>query len=442
MKLSTNQKQQLLRLYNSSNDSFFTFLNSADYEKKMKKLSNAKDSYAFYAYDEEPLFLLDDTVFGSADNGFIITDKKIYINMFVEDPLTFEIASITQCSYVEEGTLSINYHEFTAIYLANSEQMVVNIINKLRGFYKENIIKEKNLNLYISITIPQSLSLSGGNYKDPKSGYTIPVSKTIKNGEVLSWEGYGKSYGDIKGKLTVTVYIEQPKQTPKPVYKQEAKQNIKKEPKKIIVDCVNCGKEHLNPTSNDCIFCGKSLTKKVKAKKKKLSELEVQMENDNSIDAEELELIVTCVNCSKDIKYYISNICPHCGEDVNIKKKKTVKKENKVKKVAEKTSSASEFYLDINDESTVKDIKNQFLKYTNLVLRVYESSRKQARSNKKLINLATKKSTIRVTTRMKIETIIEEFQEVGIKVRIASSDDSKLCNNNFTLAHAKEKDGE
>ena len=80
LNLSSSQKQQLLRLYNSSNDSFFTFLNSADYEKKMKKLSNAKDAYAFYAYDEEPLFLLDDTVFGSADDGFVITDKKIYIN--------------------------------------------------------------------------------------------------------------------------------------------------------------------------------------------------------------------------------------------------------------------------------------------------------------------------------------------------------------------------
>ena len=42
---------------------------------------------------------------------------------------------------------------------------------------------------------------------------------------------------------------------------------------------------------------------------------------------------------------------------------------------------------------------------------------------------------------MKIETILEEFQEVGVKVRIASSDDSKFCNSNFTLARAKEKDG-
>jgi len=435
LNLSSSQKQQLLRLYNSSNDSFFTFLNSADYEKKMKKLSNAKDAYAFYAYDEEPLFLLDDTVFGSADDGFVITDKKIYINMFIDDPLTFEMGSITQCSYVKKGTLSINYHEFTATYLEKSEQVVVNILNKLREIYKENITKEKKLDISSTISIPYTLAQSGGKFKDNVSGYDITIPKGVKDGTVWSWDGYGKSYGNIKGKLTVTVKVEPKIIKPKPVYTQEVKTKIKTEPKKIVVDCVNCGKKHINPKSYDCSFCGKSLTKKVAIKKKKPTQLEVQIENDNSIDVEDLELIVTCVNCSKDIKNYSSNICPHCGEDANIKKKKPIKK------VVEKTSSASEFYLEIDDEITVKDIKNQFFKYTSLVLRVYESSRKQARSNKKLINLATKKTTIRVTARMKIETILEEFQEVGVKVRIASSDDSKFCNSNFTLARAKEKDG-
>jgi hypothetical protein len=109
--------------------------------------------------------------------------------------------------------------------------------------------------------------------------------------------------------------------------------------------------------------------------------------------------------------------------------------------VIEKTSSSSEFYITIDDEITVKDMKEYFKQQTDLVLRIYESSRKQARSNKKLINLATKKTTVKVTVRMKIETIIEKFQEIGVKVRIASFDDSKFCNSNFTLAKAKEKDG-
>src|SRR5574344_1409041 len=331
--------------------------------------------------------------------------------------------------------MKINTTEIKMGYFKKSVGSIVNIVNTLHQFYKENIIKEKKLDISSTISIPYTLAQSGGKFKDNVSGYDITIPKGVKDGTVWSWDGYGKSYGNIKGKLTVTVKVEPKIIKPKPVYTQEVKTKIKTEPKKIVVDCVNCGKKHINPKSYDCSFCGKSLTKKVAIKKKKPTKIDVQIENDNSIDVEDLELIVTCVNCSKDLKNYSSNICPHCGEDANIKKKKPIKK------VVEKTSSASEFYLEIDDEITVKDIKNQFFKYTSLVLRVYESSRKQARSNKKLINLATKKTTIRVTARMKIETILEEFQEVGVKVRIASSDDSKFCNSNFTLARAKEKDG-
>ena len=473
LNLSSSQKQQLLRLYNSSNDSFFTFLNSVDYEKKMKKLSNAKDAYAFYAYDEEPLFLLDDTDFGSADDGMVISNKSIYWRNTFGDPYEVKFEELYSCELVKEGgdsifddsgIMKINTTEIKMGYFKKSVGSIVNIINTLHQFYKENIIKEKKLDISSTISIPYTLAQSGGKFKDNVSGYDITIPKGVKDGTVWSWDGYGKSHGNIKGKLTVTVKVEpiiikpKSKPTPKPVYKQEVKPKIKSEPKKIIVDCINCGKKHINPKSYDCSFCGKSLTKKVEVKKKKPTQLEVQIENDNSIDVEDLELIVTCVNCSKDIKNYSSHICPHCKEDANINKNSSdisgkkihlekinsllkgllIKKE---KKELEKTSSPSEFYLNIDKDALVKDIKKQFIQHTGLVLRVYESSRKQARSNKKLINLATKKTTIKVTTRMKIETIIEEFQEVGVKVRIASSDDSKFCNSNFTLARAKEKDG-
>jgi predicted RNA-binding Zn-ribbon protein involved in translation (DUF1610 family) len=426
MNLTSSQKQQLQQLFSNTNDSFFSFLDTYEYEKKHEKLQNAKKEYADYGYDEEPLFLLDDTVFGSADNGFLITDKKIYVNIFLDDEKIFLLSDIDECSYVEEYTISINYTQFTATYMGNSAQQIINIIKKLNKFTKENIIKEKNLDKYLNITIPQSLAINGGEYKDISSGYTIPIKKGLEDGSVLSWDGYGKSYLGVTGKLTVTVNIEKSK--PKPKIKSRP---ISK-PKKIVT-CINCGKQNKNPSNDDCIFCAKSLTKK---EKKKKTELEIQQENDNSIDIDELELIVTCVNCGKDIKNYSSNICPHCHEDVNIKIKKSKPKNSN------KISSSSEFYLNVDDEATVKDIKEQFNKQTGLILRVYESSRKQARTNKKLINLVIKKSNIRITTRMKIETIIEKFQEIGVKVKITSYDDSKFCNSNFTLAKAKEKDGE
>jgi len=429
VQLTRSQKQELLGLYSNTNDSFFTFLNNTDYEKKMKKLKNAKSEYANYSNGEEVLFLLDGTIFGSADSGLVITDKNVFVNIPLGVQDAFLISEIFECSYVKKDTIDIDYNDIESAYISGSEHQIVNIINKLREFHNANIIKEKNLDLYLNITISQTLAISGGKYKDTASGYTIPIPKGVQNGAVLSWDGHGKSYGDVKGKLTVTVYIEQPKSTLKP----EPKEEIKREPEKIIVDCVNCGKKHENPTSDECVFCGNSLTKLQQKKlNKQDATLKQQMQNDNEVDVEELELIVTCVNCSEDIKNYSSHICPHCREDANQKKKK-------VKKESEKTSTSSEFYLKIDNDTLVKDIKKQFHQETGLVFRVYESSRKQARGNKKLINLATKETDIRITTRMKIETIIEKFQEIGAKVRIASFDDDNFCNSNFTLANAKEK---
>ena len=47
--------------------------------------------------------------------------------------------------------------------------------------------------------------------------------------------------------------------------------------------------------------------------------------------------------------------------------------------------------------------------------------------------------SIEISTRMKIETIEKLFEDVGIKVQIASSDNTKLCDNKISLAKAKEK---
>lgn len=421
MKLTTSQKKHLQQLFSNTNDSFFSLLDTYEYEKKQEKLKNAKESYANIAFDEEVLFLLDDTVFGSANEGFVITNQAFYCKEIFNEGDKFLLEDIKTVQKLDDEKFSINSKEIKMHYLDNNIDDFIQILNKLIEFNKKNIINEKNLDLHLNITISQSLARNGGKYKDQTSGYTIPIKENIQDGSVLSWDGYGKSYKDIKGKLTVSVNIE--KHKPKPKQTLVQKIEAQPEPKNIVVDCINCGKKNINPTTYNCKYCKKLLTAKEK------TELEIQVENDNTVDAGELELIVTCVNCKKDIKNYSSNICPHCNEDANVKK-------------VVQTKSSSEFYLNISDDITVKDIKEQFYKQIGLIIRVYESSRKQARSNKKLINLATQESRIRITTKMKIETIIEKFQDIGIKVRITSFDDSKFCNSDFSLEKAKEKYGE
>jgi len=193
MKLSTSQKQQFLQLYSHNNESFFTFLDSSSYEKKISKLNNAKTEYANFSSDEEVLFLLDDTFFGSADEGIVITSKAIYTKKAFEDKKIFYIKNITKCQKSGNNKITINSHEIEMVYLENLENSVVNIINQLLKFYKENIIKIKKLDIYSTITIPYSLSQSGGKFKDSVSGLSIPIS----NGDRYLKNNFGYLYCNL-----------------------------------------------------------------------------------------------------------------------------------------------------------------------------------------------------------------------------------------------------
>jgi len=60
-----------------------------------KRLANAKQSYAQgFEADEVPIFLWDDTVFGSAKDGFLLTDRRLYQKNFTEDASSSELSEI------------------------------------------------------------------------------------------------------------------------------------------------------------------------------------------------------------------------------------------------------------------------------------------------------------------------------------------------------------
>ncbi|MEA3290079.1 MAG: hypothetical protein U9Q04_07865 [Campylobacterota bacterium] len=451
MVLNNNQKQLLQSIYrlSSDNDSFFTFLDNLNYEKKMKKLHNAKDEYASYSYDEEPLFLLDDTDFGSGDDGIVIATKTIYWKNTFDDPKLIKFEDINSCELIREGgdsffddsgIIKINDTEITMGYFKNTTGMIVDIINKLLEFYKEYIIKDKNLDIHSIITIPYSLSLSGGKFKDKKSGYNITIPRGTKNYTTWSWDDYGKSYASINGKLTVKVIVEQPIK-PKPTQKpqQVKKTNIQD----TYLDCINCGKTHLNPKNDTCNFCGKSLTTKVQKKEIPL--------NDVEIDDTDLELIVTCINCNTDIKDYVSEICPFCTE--NIFTKKVENKQEQYQKVLSSLVSIKELKSDKKQiakskdtipfckYTTVKKLRDEFKLMTGLSLRVYFKN-KIAENKLNINSIKGKDGEVKLSTRMKIKTIEDNFKEFDIKVQIASNDNKKLCDDKLSLAKAKEKYGE
>jgi hypothetical protein len=69
--------------------SLYFFNNSEDIKKAEKKLNNAKAAYANIGANEEVLFLFDDTVFGGAKEGFIVTSSSIYSHTINKDGISF-----------------------------------------------------------------------------------------------------------------------------------------------------------------------------------------------------------------------------------------------------------------------------------------------------------------------------------------------------------------
>ncbi|WP_202866390.1 hypothetical protein [Cohnella sp. AR92] len=63
-------------------------------EKAAKKFRNAREAYAFLKPDETPILLFDNTAFGSAKDGFLVTDRRIYIHNMLQKPAQIDIADI------------------------------------------------------------------------------------------------------------------------------------------------------------------------------------------------------------------------------------------------------------------------------------------------------------------------------------------------------------
>ncbi len=64
-------------------------------EKGQRKISNAIRSYAFGVEKSDIIFCYDDTVFGGAEDGFLVTTKDVYVHNFTEDAAHISLAKIT-----------------------------------------------------------------------------------------------------------------------------------------------------------------------------------------------------------------------------------------------------------------------------------------------------------------------------------------------------------
>jgi hypothetical protein len=96
----------------------------------------------------------------------------------------------------------------------------------------------------------------------------------------------------------------------------------------------------------------------------------------------------------------------------------------------------------ITGQIKVETLKKRFHKEFGLTLRVYDG-RSFADEGQTIGQIRKKKGSgdLSIKKNMKVGTLEEKIEsEFGIKVQIAGSDDSYLCDNDLTLASAHEKD--
>jgi len=101
--------------------------------------------------------------------------------------------------------------------------------------------------------------------------------------------------------------------------------------------------------------------------------------------------------------------------------------------------------ISVSGRMTVKSLKAQFKKEFKLTLRVYNGAR-FAEEGATLASLrkgdASKSGDMTIRGNLQIGSLETRFMETyGIKVQVASGDDSKLLNNSLTLATASKEHG-
>jgi len=121
-----------------------------------KKLKNAIQKYAFIKKDETPLLLIDDTVFGSAKIGLVLTDKTVYLHEDNTRPFSCSLDSIESVSFknyvimkslVINETLKIHFTQQSA----KSLSLVAEMLQEIGGLELKNDTSWSNIGIGVGL---------------------------------------------------------------------------------------------------------------------------------------------------------------------------------------------------------------------------------------------------------------------------------------------------
>lgn len=106
-----------------------------------KKLKNAITSYAEIGEEEVPLLLIDDTIFGSAKDGVLITDKAMYFKGSFESGKVFYFQTITSLTLSGLINQKITINQSVDVLLTQPSKksllLIIEMLNKSLGLTVE-----------------------------------------------------------------------------------------------------------------------------------------------------------------------------------------------------------------------------------------------------------------------------------------------------------------
>ncbi|MBF0264232.1 MAG: hypothetical protein HQL46_03105, partial [Gammaproteobacteria bacterium] len=146
--------------------------------KFQKKLSNAIASYATNIKAEDVLVLHDDTAFGSAKDGFIITHDAIYYRALMEDPGSIKFLDSIEITNEESKTFFVGG---TKIKMDLLNETVITIAHVLKKIVEFNCVPTGNE--LISKTLTDVAEwIKNVNHEDKMEVYN-PFIKVVKEFE-------------------------------------------------------------------------------------------------------------------------------------------------------------------------------------------------------------------------------------------------------------------
>ena len=137
-----------------------------------KKFKNALDTYAQDAVFEEILVLIDNTLFGSAKDGALITDRRIYMHDLWSTPKNYFWKDIEKLNLDPEDEKKILINDLEFLNFIYSEKTIIKLFVEM-------------LNEILAITNPEYFTKS----QEPSKGIDISPIEALRELKKLYDEG-------------------------------------------------------------------------------------------------------------------------------------------------------------------------------------------------------------------------------------------------------------